>query len=91
MAIVCVLVIGGELKEFNDSIEVNGMVFNKPFVEKPVSAEDHNVYLYFPSTVGAGSQQIFRKVSEFDKNAQSDKRKPVSGLSNLDPFTNTLI
>lgn len=30
-----------ELVESEDHIEVNGVVFNKPFVEKPVSAEDH--------------------------------------------------
>lgn len=62
------LVIGGELKEYNDSIEVNGMIFNKPFVEKPISAEDHNVYLYFPSSVGSGSQQIFRKAGYCTEN-----------------------
>lgn len=30
-----------ELVESEDHIEVNGIVFNKAFVEKPVSAEDH--------------------------------------------------
>ena len=38
------------------------MVFNKPFVEKPISAEDHNVHIYYPSSVGSGSQRLFRKV-----------------------------
>ncbi|CAG2207635.1 PPIP5K [Mytilus edulis] len=30
-----------------DAIEIENQVFHKPFVEKPVSAEDHNVYIYF--------------------------------------------
>ncbi|XP_044521020.1 inositol hexakisphosphate and diphosphoinositol-pentakisphosphate kinase 1 isoform X3 [Gracilinanus agilis] len=50
------------LIEGEDQVEVNGAVFPKPFVEKPVSAEDHNVYIYYPSTAGGGSQRLFRKI-----------------------------
>ncbi|XP_006162924.1 inositol hexakisphosphate and diphosphoinositol-pentakisphosphate kinase 1 isoform X1 [Tupaia chinensis] len=50
------------LVEGEDQVEVNGAVFPKPFVEKPVSAEDHNVYIYYPSSAGGGSQRLFRKI-----------------------------
>ncbi|XP_078286185.1 inositol hexakisphosphate and diphosphoinositol-pentakisphosphate kinase 2 isoform X2 [Rhinoraja longicauda] len=50
------------LVEGDDHVEVNGEIFQKPFVEKPVSAEDHNVYIYYPASAGGGSQRLFRKI-----------------------------
>ncbi|XP_016119443.1 inositol hexakisphosphate and diphosphoinositol-pentakisphosphate kinase 1-like, partial [Sinocyclocheilus grahami] len=50
------------LVESEDHVEVNGEVFHTPFVEKPVSAEDHNVYIYYPTSAGGGSQRLFRKI-----------------------------
>lgn len=37
-----------ELKEEEDCVVINGVVFNKPFVEKPISGEDHNVRAHCP-------------------------------------------
>ena len=45
-------VLENSLIEQDDQIEVNGVVFNKPFVEKPISAEDHNIYMYYPTSAG---------------------------------------
>lgn len=51
-----------ELIESDDHIEVSNVVFNKPFVEKPISAEDHNICIYYPAHAGGGSQRLFRKI-----------------------------
>lgn len=44
----------------DDTLEIKGRIFHKPFVEKPVSAEDHNVYFYLPTKEGGGSQRLSR-------------------------------
>jgi len=51
-----------EIIESDDSIEINGVSIHKPFVEKPVDAEDHNIAIYYPTSAGGGCKKLFRKI-----------------------------
>ena len=51
-----------EVEEHDDHIILNGVQINKPFVEKPVDADDHNIAIYYPSSAGGGCKKLFRKI-----------------------------
>lgn len=56
--------------ETENSIIVDGIELKKPFVEKPVRADDHNIWIYYPRNAGGGCKKLFRKIgnesSKFD-------------------------
>ena len=78
-----------ELVESEDHVEINGIIFNKPFVEKPVSAEDHNIYIYYPTSAGGGSQRLFRKIGSRSSVYSPESRVRKSGSFIYEDFQAT--
>ena len=46
----------------SETIQLGSIILKKPFIEKPVSGDDHNVYLYYSKSQGGGVRRMFRKV-----------------------------
>ena len=59
-----------------EKVEANGMTVQKPFVEKPVSGEDHNINIYYSKKKGGGGRRLFRKIGNKSSEQDSELNLP---------------
>jgi inositol hexakisphosphate/diphosphoinositol-pentakisphosphate kinase len=47
-----------------ETIRVGSHSLRMPFVEKPACADRHDIYIYYPSSMGGGVRRLFRKTAD---------------------------
>ena len=81
---------GKAFEEADDYIVYDGRKLVKPFVEKPIDGDDHNIWIYYPPSVGGGCKKLIRKTddksSEFDPHCNKVRR---DGSYLYEPFLPT--
>ncbi|KAL8432261.1 hypothetical protein ACSSS7_004721 [Eimeria intestinalis] len=47
--------------ETYDYLSIDGQRINKPFIEKPQEADNHDNWIYYPKNAGGGCKKLYRK------------------------------
>ncbi|KAI8981528.1 histidine phosphatase superfamily-domain-containing protein [Pilobolus umbonatus] len=61
-----------------EGIRVDSAFLPKPFLEKPVNSEDHNINIYYSKEAGSGGRRLFRKVGNKSSEFDPDLKMPAS-------------
>jgi inositol-hexakisphosphate/diphosphoinositol-pentakisphosphate 1-kinase len=67
-------------EETEDFVAMGGTRIYKPFVEKPSNADDHNIYIYYPHSMGGGVKRLFRKVRRRRGRARGEEMGVRGGM-----------
>ena len=75
----------------NESVQVGSSVIKKPFVEKPVNSEDHNIYIYYELESGGGVRKLFRKKGNKSSEFKSDEFEIRQGSFVYEEFMSVIL
>lgn len=70
-----------KVEEHEDYILIGDKKLQKPFVEKPLDAEDHQINIYYPRSDGGGCKSLFRKTDNVSSSFDPEQNQIRTGGS----------
>jgi inositol hexakisphosphate/diphosphoinositol-pentakisphosphate kinase len=74
------------VEEFDDRIVIGGEELMKPFVEKPICGDDHNIFVYYPD---GSCRRLFRKIRNRSSEILPRMRTRTNGVYVYEKFVPT--
>lgn len=66
-----------QIVEGDDWIQIGENRLEKPFVEKPLDSNNHDIYIYYHSNQGGGSRRLFRKIDNKSSSFHQDGKSVI--------------